>query len=146
MLERHGQVPPRSAMPGTPARQSESKGNSIPGSAYSTPVGGMFGPGGGRGLEHLTPAQRSALMKSQQKGQQNPLLNTGMLASNQKQNVMGKQAPLNRKLFPAPPGPVPPLPSMPNVPNPPPMGMTFDGNMDINSMTREFSLFLNTIA
>lgn len=139
MLERHGQVPPRASfggatpmLPGTPARSGGN--NKVPGSAYSTPVGGgaggpktPFGLGPAQ-MAHLTPAQRSAIATSQKKGQ--PIPPSLMLAinaaaaggNNQKQSgTLG-----GKKMFPAPP-------ALPHMGAPPLPG---SGNFD--SLTGEF--------
>jgi len=132
MLERHGQAPPRMSfgggLPGTPARQTGS-GSKVPGSAYSTPVGGAktpfgFGPGQ---MQHLTPAQQKAIVTSQQKGQPiPPNLQAALLASAQKGAPQGqKQVPLGgKRMFPPPPGPS----------FNPAFGM--DAALDVNAMTR----------
>lgn len=118
-------------LPGTPARSGNNK---VPGSAYSTPVGGgaggpktPFGLGPAQ-MAHLTPAQRSAIATSQKKGQ--PIPPSLMLAinaaaaggNNQKQSgTLG-----GKKMFPAPPAP-------PHMGAPLPPG---SGNFD--SLTRAF--------
>lgn len=129
MLERHGQVPPRASfggLPGTPARQMGGA-NKVPGSAYSTPVGGgaggaktPFGQGPGQ-IHHLTPAQQKALVSSQKKGQPvPPNLQAALMAASQKQQPLG-----GKRMFPAPPGPAfNPAPGM-------------EPALDLNKMTRE---------
>lgn len=136
MLERHGQAPPRAsfggALPGTPARQTGS-GSKVPGSAYSTPIGGgaktPFGIGSGQ-MQHLTPAQQRAMVTSQQKGQPlPPNLQAALMASAQKSSLQGqKQAPLGgKRMFPPPP---------PGISSFNPAG-GMDGALDVNSMTRK---------
>jgi hypothetical protein len=97
MLERHGQVPLRSPLPGTPIRQGGGSGSKS-GSAYSTPVGGIGGPAtGGKGLFGAIAGQNGQTMQGMTPAQQQRLMSLQNTQQQTQNNKGGK------KMFPAPP-------------------------------------------